>query len=46
VAEALIPVLTPEERDSFRARGLARAAELTWEKTAAATVKVYEEACR
>ena len=44
---ALIRVLEDEPlRQDLRARGLARAAQFTWSRTVAETVKVYEEVDR
>ena len=45
LAEAIARVLgSPELAADLRERGLARAAEHTWERCAAATVRAYEEA--
>lgn len=45
IARGLRHALTDvARRDALRARGLARAAEFTWARTAAETVAVYEEA--
>jgi glycosyltransferase involved in cell wall biosynthesis len=45
LADALVAVLgDPDLRDDLRRRGLARAAEFSWERTAAETLAVYREA--
>jgi glycosyltransferase involved in cell wall biosynthesis len=44
IASALIRVLTePSLRDQMRERGLAQAARFTWERTARATLAVYQQ---
>ncbi len=42
VAEVSALLANPEERERRRAAGRKRAAQLTWEKTAAATLRVYQ----
>lgn len=43
LAEALAKVLTsPDVQASLRARGLARAKEFQWDRTAKQTVAIYE----
>ena len=45
IAEALIRLISkPNERADFRARGLQRAREFNWKKTAQLTLKAYERA--
>lgn len=46
MANALTRVLTDDAlRDELRARGLARARQFTWERTARETLAVYENGC-
>jgi len=45
--DAIIRVVNDESlRDDLRARGLARAATFTWQRTARLTLEVYREAIR
>jgi glycosyltransferase involved in cell wall biosynthesis len=45
--DAIIRVVNDESlRDDLRARGLARAANYTWQRTARLTLDVYREAAR
>jgi glycosyltransferase involved in cell wall biosynthesis len=44
LAQALIHLRTPRLASELRARGLARAAEFSWERTAAETLTIYREA--
>jgi len=45
-AAAMRAALSDEWRAAWRERGLARAAEFSWERTAILTREVYDEACR
>ena len=46
LADAMHRVLTDRDlREDLRARGLARARQFTWERTARETLAVYREVC-